>query len=220
MIAENLPDVLSKLSLGADGVVVHNARILECRGKQEKMATLTGSLSDVLSKDGAKVPDEAVEATAVDQAEGGFQSQILAAKIGDFKSGRVGVSGGEAAAVLDGRRAIVEAQNGEALASQPTANLTVSATHVDNALILREPAGLNRVNEFLLRLVGFPEGPKFGVEPPAFPYAPVSPVHPIGEQLLDVTLEPTCQSPPVSHGDEPAGRTWDKSQRSLSRLKG
>ena len=181
MIAENLPDVFSKLSLGADGAVVHNSRILECPGKQEEMATLNGGLGNVLSKDGAKVLDDAVEATAVDQAEGRFQSQILAAKIGDFKSGCVRMSGGEPAAVLNGRCAIVEPQNRKALASQPPANLTVSAAHVDDALIFRKPTGLNRINEFLLRLIGFPEGAKFGVEPPALPSMPVLPVRPIGK---------------------------------------
>ena len=181
MIAENLPDVFSKLSLGADGAVVHNSRILECPGKQEEMATLNGGLSDVLSEDGAKIRDDAVEATAVDQAESRFQSQILVAKISNFKSGCVGVSGGEATAVLNGRGTVIEPQHGKALASQPPANLTVSAAQVDDVLIFREPAGRNRINEFLLRLVGFPEGVKFGVEPPALPYVPVSPVRPIGK---------------------------------------
>jgi hypothetical protein len=181
LIAENLPDVFSKFSLGTDGAVVRNSRILECPGKQEEMATLNGGLSDVLSKEGAKVPDDAVEATAVDQAEGRFQSQILAAKIGDFESGRVRVSGGEAAAVLNRCCAIVEPQNCKTLAGQPPANLTVSAAHVHDALIFREPAGLNRINEFLLRLVGFPEGAKFWVEPAALPSVPASPVRPTGK---------------------------------------
>jgi hypothetical protein len=125
VFAENLPDVFSKLSLGAEDAVVHNSRILECPGKEEEVATLNGGLIDVLSKDAAKVPHDAVEATAVHQAEGRFQSQILAAKVGDFKSGCVGVSGGEAAAFLNGHCAIVEPQNRKALARQPPANLTV-----------------------------------------------------------------------------------------------
>ena len=43
------------------------------------------------AKDVTKVPDDAVEATAVDQAGGRFQPQVLAAKVGDFKDGRVGL---------------------------------------------------------------------------------------------------------------------------------
>jgi hypothetical protein len=179
VIAENLPDVFLKLSLGADGAAVHNSRILECPGKQEEMATLNGGLSDVVSKDRAKVPDDAVEATAVDQAESRVQSQILAAKIGDFKSGCIVVSGGEATAVLNGRWTIIEPQNRKALASQPSANLTVSAPHVDHTSIFWEPAGLNRINEFLLWLVCFPEGAIFGVQPPALPSVLVSSVRPI-----------------------------------------
>ena len=89
------------------------------------MATLNSGVSDVLSKDGAKVTDDAVEATTVDQAKGRFQSQILVAKVGDFKDGCVGVSGGEAAAALNRRGAIVERQNGKTLGSQPPANLTI-----------------------------------------------------------------------------------------------
>ena len=103
------------------------------------MPTLNGGLSDVLNKDGSKVPYDAVEATAVDQVKGRFQSQILVAKIDDFKSGCVRASGGEAAAVLNGRCTIVEPQNRKALASQPPANLTVSAAHVDDPSIFREP---------------------------------------------------------------------------------
>ena len=91
MIAENLLDVFSKSLLGGDGTMVHNSRILEGPRYQEEMATLEGGLSDVSSKDGAKVLYNAVEATAVDQTKSRFQSQLLAAKIGDFKSRRVGV---------------------------------------------------------------------------------------------------------------------------------
>ena len=76
MVAENLSDVFSKLWLGASATIVHDSRILERPGKQEEVATLNGGTSDVLGKDRAKVPDDAVEATAVDQAEGRFQSQI------------------------------------------------------------------------------------------------------------------------------------------------
>jgi len=86
----------------------------------------------------------------------------------------------------------VEPHNGKALASQPPVNFTVPAAHVDDALIFREPAGVDRFNEFLLRLGGFPEGAEFGVEPPALPSMPVSPVRPIGKQLFDPTLRPTC----------------------------
>ena len=164
------------------------------------MATLNSGVSDVLSKDGAKVPDDAVEATTVDQAKGRFQSQILVAKVGDFKDGCVGVSGGEAAAALNRRGAIVEPQNGKTLGSQPPANLTIPTAHIDDALIFREPAGADCFNEFLLRLVGFPERAKFGLEPLVVPSMPVSPVRPIGKQLFDATLQPTCQCPPVFHG--------------------
>jgi len=200
VVAENLPDVFAKFSLGADAAVVHDSRILERAGKQEEMATLNGGASDVLSKEVAKVPDDAVEATAVDQAENRFQPQVLATKVGDFKDGCVGVAGREAAAVLNGRGAVVEPENGKTLASQPPANLTVPAPHVDDALIFREPAGVDRFNEFLLRLVGFPEGAKFGVDPLALPSMQVSPVRPIGKQLFDATLQPTCQFPPGFHG--------------------
>lgn len=164
------------------------------------MATLKGSASDVPSKDVTKVGDNAVEATAVDQAENRFQPQVLAAKVSDFKDGRVGVPGGEAAAVLNGRGAVVKPENAKTLGSQPPANLTVPAPHVDDALIFREPAGVDRFNKFLLGLVGFPEGAKFRVLPLALPFMQMSPVHPIGKQLFDATLQPTCQFPPVSHG--------------------
>ena len=66
MVAENLPDVFAKLLLGADAAVVHDSRIQERPGNQEEMATLNSGVSDVLSKDGAKVLDDTVEATAVD----------------------------------------------------------------------------------------------------------------------------------------------------------
>ena len=192
--------MLAKLLLGADAAVVHNSRILERPGKQEEVATLNSGASDVPSKGGPKVFDDAVEATAVDQAKGRFQSQILVAKVGDFKDGCVGVSGGEAAAVLNRRGAVVEPQNGKTLGSQPPANLTASAAHVDDALVFREPARVDRFNEFLLLLVGLPEGAKFGIDPLALPSMPVSPVRPIGKQPFDVTLQPTCQFPPVIHG--------------------
>ena len=200
MLAKNRPDVFSKFLLGADAAIVHDPRILESPGKQEEMATLNSGVSDVLSKDGAKVPDDTVEATAVDQAERRYQSQILVAKVGEIKGGCVGVSGGEPAAVLNRRGAVVEPQNSKTLGSQPPANLTLPATHVDDALIFREPAGVDRFNEFLLRLIGFPEGAKFGVDPLPLLSIPVSPVRPIGKQLLDATLQPTCQFPPVIHG--------------------
>jgi hypothetical protein len=163
VVAENLPDVFSKLSLGADAAVVHDSRILERPGKEEEVATFNSGVSNVLSKDGAKVPDDAVEATAIDQAEGRFQSQILVAKVGDFKDGGVRVSGGEAQAVLHGRGAVVGPQNGKALASQPAADLTVSAAHIHDELIFRKPAGVDRFTEFLLRLVGFPEWANSGL---------------------------------------------------------
>ena len=71
-------------------MVVRESRMLECAGKLEKVATLNSGASDVLCKDVTKVPDDAVEATAVDQAESLFQPQVLAAKVGDFKAGWVG----------------------------------------------------------------------------------------------------------------------------------
>lgn len=54
-------------------MVVRESRMLECAGKQEKVATLNSGASDVLCKDVTKVPDDAVEATAVDQAESLFR---------------------------------------------------------------------------------------------------------------------------------------------------
>jgi hypothetical protein len=181
VVAENLLDVLSKPLLGGDGAMVHNSCILEGPRYQEEMATLNGGLSDILSKDGTKLPNDAVEATAVDQAKSRFQSQILPAKIGDLESKCVCVSGGEAASARNRRRAIVEAQDRKALVSQPTTNLTASATQVDDALIFWQPAGLYRINDFLLRLVGFPERIEFGVEPAAFPSVPVSQMRPLGK---------------------------------------
>ena len=163
MVAEYLLDVFAKLSLGADAAVLDDSRILERAGKQEEMAALNGGTSDVLSKDVTKVRDDAVEATPVDQAKNRFQSQVLAAKVSDFKHGCPGVAGGNTAAVLNGCGAIVEPENGKALGSQPPANLTVSTPHVDDALIFRKPARVDRFNEFFLGLVGFPEGAKFGV---------------------------------------------------------
>jgi len=201
VVAENFPDVFAKLLLGADAGVVHNSPILERPGKQEEVATVNSGVSDVLSKGAAKVPDDAVEATAVDQAKGRFQSQILVAKVGDFKGRCAGLSGREAAAVLNRRGAVVKTENGKTLGRQPPAKLTIPTAHVDDALIFREPARVDRFNEFLLRLVGFPEGAKFGVEPLAIPSVPLSPVRPIGEQLFDATLQPTCQSTAVIHGD-------------------
>jgi len=193
--------VFAKLLLGADAGVVHNSRTLERRGKQEEVAPLNSGVSDVLSKDAAKVPDGAVEATTVEQARGRFQLQILVAKVGDFKGRCVGLSSGEAAALLNRRGAVVETENGKILGRQPPAKLTIPTAHVDDALIFREPARVDRFNEFLLRLVGFPEGAKFGVEPLAIPSMPASPVRPIGKQLFDATLQPTYQSTPVIHGD-------------------
>jgi len=193
--------MFAKLLLGADAGVVRNSRILERRGKQEEVATLNSSVSDVLSEDAAKVPDDAMEATTVEQARGRFQLQILVAKVGDFKGRCVGLSGGEAAALLNRCSAVVETENGKILGRQPPAKLTIPTAHVDDALIFREPARVDRFNEFLLRLVGFPEGAKFGVEPPEIPSMPASPVRPIGKQLFDATLQPTCQSTAVIHGD-------------------
>jgi hypothetical protein len=111
-----------------------------------------------VTKDAAKVRDDAVEATAVDQAKNRFQPQVLTAKVSDLKDGCVWVASGEAAAVLNGRGAVVESENAKTLDSQPPANLTVRALQVDDALIFREPARVDRVNEFFLGLVGFPEG--------------------------------------------------------------
>jgi hypothetical protein len=184
--------VFAKFSFGADAAVVHDSRILECAGKQKEMATFNGGASDVLSKHMTEVRDNPVEATAVDHAESRFQLQVLAAKVSDFKSGCVGVAGGEAAAVLNSRGAVVNSENGKTLGSQPSANLTVSAPHVDDALIFREPAGVGRFNEFLLRLVGFPEGAKFTVLPLTLPSMHVSPVRPIWKQLFYATLQETC----------------------------
>jgi len=128
-----------------------------------KVATLNSGASDVLCKDVTKVPDDAVEATAVDQAESLFQPQVLAAKVGDFKAGWVGVSRREAAAALNGRGAVVKPENGKSLGSQPAADLTVSAAHIHDELIFRKPAGVDRFTEFLLRLVGFPEWANSGL---------------------------------------------------------
>jgi hypothetical protein len=192
--------VLPKLWLGADAAVVHDSRILERPGKQEEVDTLNDGTSDVSSKDGAKVPDDAVEATAIDQAEGRFQSQILVAKVGDFKDGGVEGPAERRRQFSMAAAPVVERQNGKALASQPAADLTVPAANVDDALIFSEPAGVDRFNEFLLRLGGFAEGAKFGVEPLALPSMTASPVRPIGKQLFDVTLQQTCQFPHVLHG--------------------
>jgi len=79
------------------------------------------------------------------------------------------VGGAEAAAVLNGRCAVVNAENGKTLINQPPANLTVPAPYVDDALIFWEPAGVDRFNEFLLGLVGFPERAKFRVLPLPLP---------------------------------------------------
>ncbi len=88
MIAENLPDAFSKVSLRAGCAVVRNSRILNRPGKQEEMPTLNGGLSDVPNKDGAKVWDDAVETAAVDQAERRFQWQIFAQRSMTLKVGR------------------------------------------------------------------------------------------------------------------------------------
>jgi hypothetical protein len=131
-----------------------------------------------------KVRDNAVVATAVDQTKNRFQTQVLAAKICDLKDGWIGVSRGETAAVLNRRGAVIHPENGKTFGSQPPANLTVSAPHVNNALIFREPAGVDRFNEFLLGLVGFPVGAKFRVLPPALPSIQVSPVHQLETAVL------------------------------------
>ena len=104
MVPEDPPDVLAKLWLGATAVV-HDSRIQKRPGNQKKMATLNSGTSDVLCKDRAKILDDTVEATTVNQAKGRFQSQILIAKVGDFKDGWVGVPCGETAAALDRRGA-------------------------------------------------------------------------------------------------------------------
>jgi hypothetical protein len=206
VVAENLAHVFAKLSLGTDAAVVYGSRILECAGKQEEMASLNSDASDVLSKDVTKLRDDAMEATAVDHAESRFQLQVLAAKVSHFKDGCVGIAGGEAAAGLNGRGTAVQPENAKTLGSQPPANLTISAPYVDDALIFREPARVDRFNEFLLRLVGFPEGAKFGVLPLALPSVQMSSVRPIGKELFYATLQPTCQFPLVSHSYEPVAR--------------
>ena len=198
MLAENFPNMFAKLLLGAHAAVIDSSRILECPGKQKKVATLKSGASDVPSKDATKTRDDPVEATAVDQAESRFQMQIPIAKVCDFKNGCVG-PGGESTAVINGRGAVVEPQNGKALVSQPPANPTVSAAHVDDALIFRKPAGIDRFNEFLLRLIGFPVRAKFGLEPLTIPSMPVSLVHPIGKQLFYATFQSTGELPPVFH---------------------
>ena len=92
----------------------------------------------------AKLLDDTMEATAVDHAQGRLQSQILIAKVGDFKDGCIRVPGGELAAVLDRRGGVVEPQNGKTLGSQPSADVTVPAAHVNDALIFGERARVDR----------------------------------------------------------------------------
>ena len=87
----------------------------------------------------------------------------------------------EAAAVLNGRGAVVDPKNGETLGSQPPADFTAPAAEIHDELIFRKPARVDRFNEFLLRLVGFPVGAKLGVKPLALPSNQVPPVRPIGK---------------------------------------
>jgi hypothetical protein len=122
------------------------------------MATLNRGASDVLNKHVTKVRDDPVETTAVDQAESRFQLQVFAAKVSDFKDWCVGVAGAEATAVLNGRSAVVKSENGKTLVSQPPANLTVPAPQVDDALIFREPAGVDGFKKFLLGSSVFQNG--------------------------------------------------------------
>jgi hypothetical protein len=107
--------------------------------------------------------------------------QILATKIGDFVSKCASLFGGEALSARNRRRAIVDAQNRKTLASQPPANLVAPTTQVDHALMFWEPAGLDRSNNFLLRLVCLPKGTKIRIEPAALPSVPVPQVRPFWE---------------------------------------
>jgi hypothetical protein len=136
-----------------------------------------------------------VKAAAVDQTEGRFQTQVLLAKIGEFEGRCVWLSRRETATVLDGLGTVIKPKNGQTLASQPTANLSVPTAYVDDALIFRKPARFNRIDEFSWWLVGFPEGPKLWVSPLAFPYMAMSPVHPFGKDLFGPTLDPIYQFP-------------------------
>lgn len=154
------------------------------------MPTTNSGTSDVLSEDWPKVFREAVEATAVDQAKRRFQPQPFLAKVDDFKPGSFRLAGGQATAVLDRHTAKVEPQNRKTLISQPPADLTATTAQVDDALTFRKPARVDRFNQLLLRLLGFPEGGIFRVGPLALPSAAMSLARPIGKALFNSLLYP------------------------------
>ena len=174
--------------------------MLEGAREQEKVPTLDGGASDVLSKNRPKVLEDTMEAAAVDEAKDRRQLQVFAAKVSDFKHGCVGLSGGKPAAAFDCRCAIVHSENAKAISSQPPADFTSTAAHVDNALIFRKPVRVDCFDEFLLRLVGFPKGVIFGIAPLVLPSTTTTAVRPIGEELFDPTLHLACQSARNTHG--------------------
>src|SRR5262245_1184820 len=101
--------------------------------------------------------------------------------IGDLKDRSVRVSCGETAALLNGRGAVVNAEHGKTFRGQPPAEPTISTAHIQDEMIFRKPAGVDRFNELLLRLVGCPQRAKFRIEPLTLPSTQASPVHPIGK---------------------------------------
>lgn len=160
------PTCSRSCTFGANAAVVYDSRIMERAGKQEEMASLNSDASDVLSKTGRRFSTMRWKQPRSTTLKAGSNSRSSRQRSATLW---VGVSRRETAAVLNGCGAVVEPENLETFGSQPSANLTTSAPHVDDALIFRESAGVDRFKEFLLGLVGFPVGSKFGILPLVLP---------------------------------------------------
>ena len=174
--------------LGACTAIVGEAGVFKCPGEQEVMAARDGGTGDVADIDRAGVLRDAVEATAVDQTGRGLKAERVVAKVGHLEADRFSLPGGEAAAVIDGRGAVIDTENRKTLFREPTAHFAVATADVDHALTFLEPARLDRFDEFLLRLLRFPERVIFRIGRMAFPLFALVLVRPVRKPLFDQAL--------------------------------
>src|SRR4030095_8052879 len=185
--------------LGACAVIVGEAGMFKRTGEQDVMAVWDRGTGDVADIDRACVLREAVETAAVDQSWCRVKAERVVAKIGYLEADRFSLPGGEAAAVIDGRGAVIDAENGEPLFREPAAHFAVTAANVDHTLTFLKPARLDRFDEFLLRLLGFPERVIFRIGPVAFPLFAMLLVRAVRQPLFDPALQTVQQLKQITH---------------------
>src|SRR5262245_57831138 len=163
------------------------------------MTVWDGGAGDIAGIDRTRDLRDAVEATAVDQGGRGVKAECVVAKVGHLEADRFSLPGGQAAAVIDGRGTVIDTENRKTLFREPTTHFAVATADVDHALTFLEPARLDRFDEFLLRLLRFPERVIFRIGPMAFPLSAMSLVRPVRKPLFDPALQTVQQLKQITH---------------------